>query len=154
MIQPEPKGRPEDVEKTRTPYGTQAQVGSALYTVSSYLTHSCVPSARPSFGSGTAEMSVIANKDIKKSDILTIAFVDVNQQANETVVECRRRRRYEIARGWRFSCGCERCVEEGKDMSSEEKAKAKDEQKDESKLEDSVKSYAQAQTSEQSAGVD
>ncbi|KIM46488.1 hypothetical protein M413DRAFT_24207 [Hebeloma cylindrosporum] len=146
---PEPKGRPEDVEKTRTPYGTQGQVGSALYTVSSYLTHSCIPSARPSFSSGTAEMSIIANKDIKKGDILTIAFVDVNQHANETVVECRRRRRYEIARGWRFSCGCERCVEEGKDMTSEEKANVKDEQKDESKLEDTVKSYAQAQTFEQ-----
>ncbi|KAF8971757.1 hypothetical protein BDZ97DRAFT_1143774 [Flammula alnicola] len=52
---PEPTCSPEEVEKTRTPYGTQRQIGSALYTVSSYLTHSCQPSARPSFSSGTAK---------------------------------------------------------------------------------------------------
>lgn len=29
--------RPEDAEKTRTPYGTQRQVGSGLYSVSAYV---------------------------------------------------------------------------------------------------------------------
>ncbi|KAF8969371.1 hypothetical protein BDZ97DRAFT_1915330 [Flammula alnicola] len=111
-------------------------------TVSSYLTHSCQPSARPSFSSGTAEISIIANRDLKKGDVLTIAFVDVVQHADESVIECRRRRRIELARGWRFSCGCERCIEEGKTMSLEEKGGASDEQKDESKVEDSVKNYA------------
>ena len=54
--------RPEDVEKTRTPYGTQRQIGSALYTLSSYLTHSCDPSARVSFASGTTELHLVANE--------------------------------------------------------------------------------------------
>lgn len=35
--QPEPKVRPEDVEKTRTPYGTQRQIGRGLYPVSAYV---------------------------------------------------------------------------------------------------------------------
>ena len=29
-------------------------------------------------------------------------------------MECRRRRRIELARGWRFACGCDRCAEEAK----------------------------------------
>jgi import receptor subunit TOM20 len=136
------------VEKTRTPYGTQRQIGSAIYTVSSYLTHSCQPSARPSFSSGTAEIAIVANRDLKKGDVLTIAFVDVTQHADESVIECRRRRRIELARGWRFSCGCERCVEEGKTMTAEEKGSAGDEQKDESKVEDSVRNYSRAAQAE------
>ncbi|PPR02662.1 hypothetical protein CVT24_002145 [Panaeolus cyanescens] len=140
---PAPTQRPEDVEKTRTPYGTQRQIGSALYTVSSYLTHSCQPSARPSFSSGTAEMSIVANKDLKKGDVLTIAYVDVTQHPEESVIDCRRRRRIELARGWRFACTCERCIEEANAMTSEEKQANPEEQtKDESKVEETVKKYA------------
>lgn len=141
-----PTARPEDVEKTRTPYGTQRQIGSALYTVSSYLVHSCQPSARPSFSSGTSELSLVATRNLKKGDMLTVAFVDVTQHADESVVECRRRRRIELARGWRFSCGCPRCVEESKSMTAEEKATSTgDDRKDESKLESTVESLARRQ---------
>ncbi|KAF8204688.1 MAS20-domain-containing protein [Pholiota molesta] len=121
---PEPTARPEDVEKTRTPYGTQRKL------------------------LGTAEIAIVANRDLKKGDVLTIAFVDVTQHADESVIECRRRRRIELARGWRFSCGCERCVEEGKTMTAEEKGSAGDEQKDESKVEDSVRNYSRAAQAE------
>lgn len=141
--QPEPAVRPEDVEKTRTPYGTSRQIGSAFYTLSSYLSHSCVPSARPSFGSGTAELHLIANRDLKKGDELSVAFVNVVQHADESPVECRRRRRVELARGWRFACQCSRCDEESKAMTVEEKnAQAGEtEQKDESKVEASMSRY-------------
>jgi mitochondrial import receptor subunit TOM20 len=37
LPQPVSTDRPEDVEKTRTPYGTSRQVGSGLYIVSSYV---------------------------------------------------------------------------------------------------------------------
>ncbi|KAF8914306.1 hypothetical protein CPB84DRAFT_79701 [Gymnopilus junonius] len=141
---PERTARPEDVEKTRTPYGTQRQIGSALYTVSSYLTHSCQPTVRPSFSLGTSEISIIANQDLKKGDVLTVAFVDVTQHPGESVVECRRRRRFELARGWRFSCGCERCAEEAKALSAEEKSSAAEELKDESKVEETVKKYTES----------
>ncbi|KAG6861853.1 hypothetical protein C0995_011150 [Termitomyces sp. Mi166 len=113
--------RPEEVEKTRTPCGTSRQVGSAFYTLSSYLAHSCAPSARPSFSSGTAELCLVANRDLKKGDELTIAYVDVKKREDETTVECRRRRRIELVRGWRFACPCQRCAEEGKELSGEEK---------------------------------
>ena len=57
-------------------------------------------------------MHLIANRDLKKGDELTVAFVDVKQHEDETVEDCRRRRRMELARGWKFACVCERCVRE------------------------------------------
>jgi len=137
---PKPTCNPENVEKTRTPYGTQRQIGSALYTASSYLNHSCQPSARPSFAAGTSEMSIIASRELKKGDELTIAFVDVDQHPNETVIDCRRRRRMELARGWRFACGCERCTEEGKSMTLED-GLSEEQPKDQSRVEDVVKKF-------------
>ncbi|KAF8214060.1 hypothetical protein K438DRAFT_1915212 [Mycena galopus ATCC 62051] len=104
--------RPEDEEFTRTPYGTARQVGTALYTVSPYLSHSCAPNARPSFSTGTSELHLIATKDLKKGDELSIAYVDVSQRAGESTAECRLRRRKELARGWKFPCACSRCVQE------------------------------------------
>ncbi|KAF9534112.1 hypothetical protein CPB83DRAFT_756005 [Crepidotus variabilis] len=154
---PDPTTRPEDTERTRTPYGTSRQIGTAFYTLSSYLTHSCVPSARPSFVSGTSEVSIIANRDLKAGDELTIAFVDVtpNEKVTvtedgelvtniETTAECRRRRRYELARGWRFACQCERCKEEAEGLTLEEKGGASaEEEKDESKIEEVAKKAVQ-----------
>ncbi|KAJ7044815.1 hypothetical protein C8F04DRAFT_1069626 [Mycena alexandri] len=104
--------RPEDAELTRTPYGTSRQVGTALYSVSSYLSHSCAPNARPSFSSGTSELNLIATKDLKKGDEVTIAYVDVTQHPGESALDCRLRRRKELARGWKFPCACSRCVDE------------------------------------------
>ncbi|KAJ7771125.1 hypothetical protein DFH07DRAFT_804953 [Mycena maculata] len=103
--------RPEDAELTRTPYGTERQVGTALYSVSTYLPHSCAPNARPSFASGTAELHLIANRDLKKGEELSIAYVDISQRAGESTKECRLRRRKELASGWKFACECSRCVQ-------------------------------------------
>ncbi|KAL0950169.1 hypothetical protein HGRIS_010162 [Hohenbuehelia grisea] len=105
--------RPEDRERTRTPYGTARQIGSGIYNLSSYLSHSCVPNTRPSFSNGTAELHLIATKAIKKGDQLTVSYVDVTQHEGEDLAECYRRRRREIARGWRFACTCPRCKEDG-----------------------------------------
>lgn len=110
--QPAPTVRPEDAELTRTPYGTARQVGTALYSVSAYLPHSCAPNARVSFSSGTAELHLIASRDLKKGEELSIAYVDVAPRAGESSTECRLRRRKELARGWRFTCQCSRCLEE------------------------------------------
>ena len=57
-------------------------------------------------------MSVIATKDIKKGEELSVSYVDVSQGNGESVPDARRRRRMEIARGWRMACPCERCSEE------------------------------------------
>ncbi|KAI0082448.1 MAS20-domain-containing protein, partial [Panus rudis PR-1116 ss-1] len=127
--------RPEDQERTRTPYGTSRQIGSGLYFVSSYISHSCSPNSRPSFSSGTSELQLIASRPIKKGEELTVAYVDVNQHEGETAEEARRRRRYELARGWRFKCECERCVSEQKTDGNESDVEV---QKDESKVEGSV----------------
>ncbi|KAG8904721.1 hypothetical protein FRB99_001307 [Tulasnella sp. 403] len=103
----------EDRERTRTPLGIAKQVGAALYFISSYLTHSCSPNVKPSFPAGTNELYLVATKDIKKGDTLTMAYVDVSTAEGEDTIEARRRRRQEIARGWRFACDCARCTLEG-----------------------------------------
>ncbi|KAI0068687.1 hypothetical protein BV25DRAFT_25399 [Artomyces pyxidatus] len=136
--------RPEDLERTRTPYGTARQIGAGFYMVSSYIAHSCDPSARPSFSGGTAELHLIANRDLKAGDEVTVAFVDVAQHEGESIVDARRRRRIELARGWRFACPCERCAKEDPGHGEEV-------QKDESKVEEPVRRFdegvAQAQAS-------
>ena len=48
-----------------------------------------------------------------------MAYVDVNQHEGETSKEARRRRRYELARGWRFKCECSRCAEESDESEPE-----------------------------------
>lgn len=121
-------------EVSRTPYGTQRQIGSAFYTLSSYLNHSCTPSARPSFSNGTAQLHLIATRDLKKGDELTVAYVSVNQQPDETPAACRERRRTELLKGWKFACQCTRCQEEAEN--SEEAIEL-----DESQVEDSVKRW-------------
>ncbi|KAF8559133.1 hypothetical protein OG21DRAFT_1403580 [Imleria badia] len=129
---PTPTARPEDVEKTRTPYGTQKQVGAGFYFLSSYLTHSCDPSARPSFN-GSSELHLIATRALKAGDQVTIAYVDVTQHDDESVQDCRRRRRMELARGWAFACTCSQCASEaGPDDDADS------EPKDESKVSDVV----------------
>uniref|UniRef100_A0A0W0FC24 SET domain-containing protein n=1 Tax=Moniliophthora roreri TaxID=221103 RepID=A0A0W0FC24_MONRR len=136
---PATDARPEDLERTRTPVGTSRQIGTAIYTVASYLSHSCDPNARPSF-TGTSELQLIANKDLKKGDELTVSFVDCTMHEGESVQDARRRRRMELARGWRFACGCEKCIEEAKELGLES-GDAKSEAKDESKVEQAYSNY-------------
>ncbi|KAJ3573704.1 hypothetical protein NP233_g2271 [Leucocoprinus birnbaumii] len=141
---PESTARPEDIEKTRTPTGTQHQLGSAFYTLSSYANHSCTPSAKLTFPSNTTELHLISTRALKKGDEITVAFVDVNQHDNESGAEARRRRRIELARGWRFACGCEKCEEEGRELSKEEKEGEKEKEEvvgDESKVEESARRF-------------
>ncbi|KAF9821281.1 hypothetical protein IEO21_00889 [Rhodonia placenta] len=126
--------RPEDETRTRTPHGTSRQVGSGYYPVSSYIAHSCAPSARPSFSSGNFELSLIAARPLEKGDEITIAWVDASQHADETAEGARRRRRFELARGWRFKCECSRCLEEATDGNESDMGI----EKDESKVEDVV----------------
>ncbi|TFY54957.1 hypothetical protein EVJ58_g8550 [Rhodofomes roseus] len=131
---PDSGKRPEEQERMRTPHGTSRQIGSGLYPVSAYITHSCAPSASPSFSSGTSELSLIASKPIKKGEEITMAYVDVSQHPDETPEQAKRRRRIELARGWRFKCECERCLSEATDGNESDLGV----EKDESKVEDVV----------------
>ncbi|TFK55459.1 MAS20-domain-containing protein [Heliocybe sulcata] len=133
---PDTGERPEDRERTRTPFGTSKQIGSGFYAVSAYINHSCDPSARPSFSDGTAELSLIANRDIKEGEEITMAYVDVSQHPDESPVDARRRRRIELARGWRFACTCTKCLAEGAQGGAADTDVP--DQKDESKVEEVV----------------
>ncbi|KAI0089146.1 hypothetical protein BDY19DRAFT_944404 [Irpex rosettiformis] len=143
--------RPEDQERTRTPYGTNRQVGSGVYIVSAYLGHSCDPSTKPAFKNGTTTLHLVATRPIKKGDELTMSYVDVTQHENETPEEARRRRRFELARGWRFKCECAKCTTEG--ASAPEGAVEEDlgVEKDESRLEASVERFSSGQVPEQTS---
>ncbi|KAL1721677.1 hypothetical protein EV715DRAFT_248563 [Schizophyllum commune] len=121
--------RPESYTlKTRTPFGTSHQVGSAFYTVSSYLSHSCTPNARPSFDGesaaeanpdgttelaidGSAELKLVATRDIAKGEELSVAFIDVAQPLEA--------RRAELQAGWKFACTCAKCKEEAEAAAGE-----------------------------------
>lgn len=131
-----------------------------MYTLSSYLEHSCTPSARPSFEAGTTELHVIANRDLKAGEEVTVSWVDVTQGPGESVVECRRRRRVELVRGWKFACGCARCEEEGKEVAAGGQGEGENagdegvEQKDESKVEDSLRRYEEKEGGGSGVDVD
>ncbi|KAI0824727.1 MAS20-domain-containing protein [Trametes gibbosa] len=112
--------RPEDLERTRTPYGTVHQIGSGIYLVSAYLAHACDPNTRPTFPNGTNELHLVATRPIAKGDELTMAWVDVSQGADEDAGVARRRRRIELARGWRFKCECAKCLQEALDEEARE----------------------------------
>ncbi|KAJ1309036.1 hypothetical protein OPQ81_004717 [Rhizoctonia solani] len=127
--------RTEDIERTRTPHGTQRQIGSAFYRVSSYLAHSCAPNVAPSFHTGTSDLHLVANEDILAGTELTMApggGVDKSSRG-----------------GWRFKCECPRClkeVEEGileEDKKTQEDHAAEDnlELGPEAKLEEAVRRY-------------
>jgi import receptor subunit TOM20 len=78
----------------------------------SQLNHSCAPSAKPAFTSGTAELHMVATRDIKAGEEVTVSYVDTSKRSKDNAMEARRRRRMELARGWHFACSCTRCEEE------------------------------------------
>jgi len=143
---PNANAMPEDVELTRTPNGTARQVGAGFYAVSSYISHSCDPSARPSFESSNSEMRLVATRKVKAGDEITVSYVDTSVRDGEDVVQARYRRRKELARGWRFACQCDRCVKEAPAPSAGEKEL---ELRDESKVEPIV-----SQVDQEAAGLD
>ncbi len=57
-------------------------------------------------------MHLIATRDIKAGDEITVSYVDASVHDDEDIVQARSRRRKELARGWRFACQCDRCVKE------------------------------------------
>ncbi|KAI0034081.1 hypothetical protein K488DRAFT_46217 [Vararia minispora EC-137] len=146
---PETNERPEDKEKTRTPVGTSKQIGSAFYFVSSYMQHNCDPSACVTFADGTAELVLTARRSLKAGDELTVAYVDVTRHEGETVIEARRRRRTELARGWRFPCTCQRCAAEAPPNTTDSVTL-----KDESKLEAPVERRFEKDAEEFIANID
>ena len=88
----------------------------------------------------------MAARPIKKGDELTMAYVDITQHEGESAEEARRRRRYELARGWRFKCECARCTTEAGE-GAEADADVGVSQ-DESKVEASVERFERAQAGE------
>lgn len=142
----------EEIEWARTPLGIQRQVGAGLYRVSSYvsagghgqryaniipsqLTHSCTPSARPTFPKGTYELHLVASRSITKGEELTMAYVEVARVPGESAEQCWARRRAQLVDGWRFVCRCARCVEERPKQLKQETIK------DEARVEDAVNRF-------------
>lgn len=64
-----------------------------------------------------------------------MSYVDASQHEGETTDDARRRRRHELARGWRFKCECTRCVAEETAGEGEGNAEDLGVEKDESRVE-------------------
>jgi import receptor subunit TOM20 len=90
------------------------------------MQHDCAPSAYVAFPDGTAELSLVAARDLTAGDELTVAYVDVAEHEGETIFAARRRRRMELARGWRFPCPCERCEQEASKEEPKEVGESKE----------------------------
>ena len=66
-------------------------------------------------------MQLVATRDIKAGDEITVSYVDASVHDDEDVVQARYRRRKELARGWRFACQCDRCAREAPPPSAGDK---------------------------------
>ena len=66
-------------------------------------------------------MQLVATRDIKAGDEVTVSYVDASVHDDEDEVQARYRRRKELARGWRFACQCGRCAREAPSPSAGEK---------------------------------
>jgi import receptor subunit TOM20 len=71
-------------------------------------------------------MHLVATRDIKAGDEITVSYVDASVRGDEDVVQARYRRRKELARGWRFACQCDRCTKEAPPPSAAEDLQLKD----------------------------
>jgi import receptor subunit TOM20 len=91
-------------------------------------------------------MRLVATRNVKAGDEITVSYVDASERDGEDVVQARYRRRKELARGWRFACQCDRCVREAPAPSAGEKEL---ELRDESKVEPIV-----SQVDQEAAGLD
>lgn len=59
-----------------------------------------------------------------------MAYVNVAQRPDESVIDARRRRRQELARGWKFACECFKCAADlvqTENSAAESAGKGKDE---------------------------
>jgi hypothetical protein len=68
------------------------------------------------FPKHTAQIHITALEDIAEGEEITVAYVDIEQHADEDAAACRQRRRAELARGWKLGCACPRCVSEGEEV--------------------------------------
>uniref|UniRef100_M4E7D3 SET domain-containing protein n=2 Tax=Brassica campestris TaxID=3711 RepID=M4E7D3_BRACM len=73
--------------------------GVGLWTLASFMNHSCLPNARRVH---VGDYAVVhASRDIKAGEEITFAYFDVLSSPLE--------KRKEMAESWGFSCGCNRC---------------------------------------------
>jgi len=98
---------PADVEQSkqvlRNAESTRP-VGAALYTVASYIAHSCNPSARVTFPNGTCELALVANRDIPEGEEIRISFVP------DAISRTTDDRQAALSGTWRFLCCCDLCM--------------------------------------------
>jgi hypothetical protein len=107
-------------------------IGSGLYIVSAYvgvflrltlcdpliplftikIRHACDPSAQVEFKSGTNKLHLVATRDIKKGEEITMSYVENSMKDGDTEEETARRRKA-LLEGWKFACNCSKCTLDG-----------------------------------------
>ena len=74
-----------------------------MYNMTSFMSHSCKPSAAWAFGEGDT-FNLRSVRDLKADDELTISYISEDQLTMPTFM----RRRF--LSNWLFTCACERCA--------------------------------------------
>ena len=77
-----------------------------MYVLQSNFNHSCLPNCAARFGP-TAELTMIAKRDVRAGDELTITYLSDLHLALETYQQRRERLSFYF-----FECKCERCTKE------------------------------------------
>ena len=87
--------KPEYFKKSSCDKG----IGSGLYHISSYMSHSCAPNVEAVFEG--SELKLVAKRDLKIGEEIFLSFVDVGLDLKD--------RRRILKEKYRFMCKCEAC---------------------------------------------
>ncbi|ESQ34307.1 hypothetical protein EUTSA_v10007288mg [Eutrema salsugineum] len=89
----------EDAVSAKVMGKNKEYYGVGLWTLASFINHSCLPNARRLH---VGEYAIVhASRDIKAGEEITSAYFDVLSSPLE--------KRKEMAESWGFCCGCSRC---------------------------------------------
>ena len=101
------------IEKRVGPF--QVCDGSAMFRTQSAMNHSCDPNTIATYPHNTAQVEIVAVRDISEGEEITMCYVEGIEQE-----DCPRvRRQAELRQYYLFDCGCIRCQEQAPESSSD-----------------------------------
>jgi hypothetical protein len=97
--------------------------GSGLYSTQSKINHSCNPNAEITFPASNAVLAVVALRDIKENEEVSISYLDECQLSRS-----RHSRQKYLQENYLFLCECEKCESQigDEDVTSEEEEEEDD----------------------------
>jgi import receptor subunit TOM20 len=105
-------------------------IGAGLYHISSFIHNSLEPNVEVKFLDNNNELSIVALKDLKEGDVITVKYID---DTNKTPEECKEllKKIYNIEDGVESEKDTEEAKEEEKEEKEEKEAELEEEPKEE-----------------------